>query len=282
MRWLIFLLCFWATSAVSQSYPEYRSTTVNDYADLLSPEQEAALDQRLTELRAENGVEMTVLTLTSQATFSTEQSLEAFAAGVFDTWGIGDAELNDGVLVLVLRADRAMRIELGAGYGRDWDLAARRAVDREFLPYFRQENYSRGIINGVDAVIEDIVVPFKAGEQSPVKTIALEKFLGVIAAIAVASIAVIVVIVKMFRNLINRLRKCPQCGRGGLNKTRITTATASTMMAGAGINRFHCSFCDYSMDQKFTISKVRMGSSGSSRGGFGGGRSGGGGASGRW
>jgi len=282
MRWLIFLFLFWATSALSQSYPEYRSTTVNDYADLLSPDQEAALDQRLTKLRSENGVEMTVLTLTSQATFSAEQSLEAFATGVFDTWGIGDAELNDGVLVLVLRADRAMRIELGAGYGRDWNLAAGRVVDSEFLPYFRQEDYSRGIMNGVDAVIEDIVVPFKAGEQSPVTAIALEKFLGVIAAIAVASIAMIVVIVKMFRNLITRLRKCPQCGRGGLNKTRMTTASASTMMAGAGINRFHCSFCDYSMDQKFTISKVSTRPSRSTRSGFGGGRSGGGGASGRW
>ena len=175
-----------------------------------------------------------------------------------------------------------MRIELGAGYGRDWDLAAGRVVDRDFLPYFRQENYSRGITNGVDAVIEDIVMPFKAGEQSPVRVIALEKFLGVIAAIAVGSISVIVIIVMMFRNLIQRFRKCPQCGRGGLNKTRMVTATASTMMAGAGINRFHCSFCGYSMDQKFTISKVRTRPSGSFRGGFGGGRSGGGGASGRW
>jgi hypothetical protein len=51
--------------------------------------------------------------------------IESFATNLFNAWGIGDAERNDGVLLLVARDDRLVRIELGAGYdpfdeGRLW------------------------------------------------------------------------------------------------------------------------------------------------------------------
>lgn len=282
MRVLIVIFVFWATAAISQSFPQYQSTTVNDYADLLSPDQEAELVESLTELNLETGVEMTVLTLGSQAAFAPDVSLETFATGLFNEWGIGDENRNDGVLVMVLRTDRVMRIELGAAYDHDWDLTAQRAIDRDFLPFFRNDDYGAGIVNGVDAVIDDIVLPFRAGEKSPVRAIEPKSFFGTIVAIIAGSIAAIVVIVRSFRGFIQKMRKCPQCGNGGLHKKRLITSQASLHGTGHGINRFQCDYCDYLEDLPFTISRIRTRSSGSSGGSFGGGRSGGGGASGRW
>ncbi|MDA9207272.1 TPM domain-containing protein [Octadecabacter sp.] len=282
MRWLFLIFVFLATLAGAQTFPQYQSTLVNDYANLLPPDQEAALAERLESLKAETGVEMTVLTLGAQAAFAPNLTLEQFATGLFDEWGVGHAEKNDGILVLVLRTDRAMRIELGAGYGRDWDLAAGRVVERNFLPAFRNDDYAEGILVGSQAVIDQIVVPFRAGDPSPVRAVEPRKLVTIIVTIVGGSVAMIVGIVMLFKRLIHKLRKCSNCGQGGFNKTRIVTATASTTMSGRGINRFHCDFCGHSEDRAFTISKVRTSSSRSSGGSFGGGRSGGGGASGRW
>ena len=57
---------------------------------------------------------MTIITLESQAPYAPDETLEEFATNLFNNWGIGDAARNDGILVLVLPDDRAMRIELGA------------------------------------------------------------------------------------------------------------------------------------------------------------------------
>jgi uncharacterized protein len=63
-------------------------------------------------------------------------TLEAFATALFNHWGVGKAETNDGVMILVFRDDRAMRLELGAAYGRDWDRVAQDVVERNFLNAF--------------------------------------------------------------------------------------------------------------------------------------------------
>ena len=59
---------------------------------------------------------MKIITLESQAPYAPDETLEEFATNLFNDSGIGDATRNDGILVLVLPDDRAMRIERGAGY----------------------------------------------------------------------------------------------------------------------------------------------------------------------
>ena len=106
---------------------------------------------------------MTVVTLHSQTPFAPNMSMEAFATGLFNHWGVGNAQRNDGIMVLVLPNDRAMRIELGAGYGQDWNGHAARIVQRDFLPAFRQDAYTRGIMIGSASTIQEIAIPFSEG-----------------------------------------------------------------------------------------------------------------------
>jgi hypothetical protein len=147
----------------AQSFPDYTSTTVNDFADLLPEAEERALSQRLTNLERETGVELTVVTLPTQAAYAPEMTLEAFATALFNHWGVGKAETNDGVMILVFRDDRAMRLELGAAYGRDWDRVAQDVVERHFLNAFGAGDYVRGLTWGTEQTIERIVMPFPRG-----------------------------------------------------------------------------------------------------------------------
>lgn len=107
MRWIAVLL-FLATPVWAQVYPDYDRTTITDRADLLTDAQETALAVRLEGLRRDTGIEFAVLTLKSQAPYSAAQSLEDFATGLFNHWGIGNASRNDGILVLVLSEDLSL------------------------------------------------------------------------------------------------------------------------------------------------------------------------------
>ena len=273
MRKLLFIICFWTSAALAQSYPDYQRTTVNDFADLLGPTDEARLTSQLTQLKRDTGVEMTLVTLARQSQYSSNQTLEQFATGLFNHWGVGDAARNDGVMVLILRDDRAMRIELGAAYGRDWDRAAQRVIDDHFLDAFAAGNYARGIMEGSDAVIEEIVLRFQAGDGAPSGSDSgiwlVAVFLAVFAAIKGR---------ESIGDALARLRKCPRCGRRGLRQTRRVTTAATTSTFGWGKKRVHCVHCDYETETAYAIAQI----SNRSSSGFGGGSSGGGGASGRW
>lgn len=260
---------------LAQSFPEPIGTTVNDFADLLPEADEDRLVDTLTRLDRETGVELTVVTLDTQARFAPDLTLEAFATALFDDWGVGQADTNDGVMILVLSGDRAMRIELGAAYGRDWDRVARDVVDRSFLNAFEVGDYPRGLVNGTEAVIERIVLPFRDGAEAPAGG-------GLLDGLIVGGMFLVVVLAMARRRIgdaLVRLRPCPHCGRRGLSQTRSVLGAASETAEGTGERLRACAFCGHEDRSTFTIPR-RKRSSG--RGSFGGGRSGGGGASGRW
>lgn len=133
--------------------PGYAEVYVNDYADLLDDAAEARIREDLIGLYDSTGIEMTVLTIETTGQYGHSGPIEPFATALFNAWGIGNAARNDGVLILVARDDRRMRIELGAGYARSWDARMQRVIDDAFLPRFREEAYQQGIEAGVDETV---------------------------------------------------------------------------------------------------------------------------------
>ena len=269
---MILALVFSAVSAFAQSYPEYNSTTVNDYAGLLDDASEARVVAQLEALKKDTGIEMTVLTLSRQDMFAPDITLEKFATGLFNEWGIGDKTSNDGVLVLIMKTDRAMRIELGGSYGRDWDRAAARVIDRSFLPAFKEDRYQDGIEAGVTDTINTIVTPFFAGEEPP--TGAPNNWVWAIVMAVVGGFGALI-----FKDKFVKLKKCPECGTRHLDRTRHVKNKATKMSTGDGDVITTCSKCSYRNVVPYTISRI---SSSSSKSSFGGGSSSGGGASGKW
>jgi len=126
---------------------------VNDYAEVLSEAAEAQITDKLKALKAENGTEITVLTIATRNTYGLHSSLEGFARDIFNDWGVGDANKNNGVLLLVAVEDRQARIELGSGYGSAMNETAAEILDKDILPEFAGRNFETGILQGTDAMI---------------------------------------------------------------------------------------------------------------------------------
>jgi uncharacterized protein len=166
-----------------------------------------------------------------------------------------------------------MRIELGSGFGRDWDRTTARVIDRSFLPAFKEDRYQDGIEAGVSDTIDTIITPFLAGEDAPSGNGAKNwvwlfvlPFFGGIGAL-------------IFKDKFVKLKKCPQCGTRHLSRTRHVNNSATRTSTGDGDMTTKCSNCSYRVITPYTISRISSSSKSSS---FGGGSSSGGGASGKW
>ncbi|GKY87582.1 TPM domain-containing protein [Sinisalibacter aestuarii] len=264
-------------AAVGQSWPVHETVYVNDYANIIEEGAESRITSALTSLREETGVEATVLTLHTRWGYESTGSLESFATGLFNHWGIGNAERNDGILILVVSEDREMRIELGSGYGTAFNREAQDIVDRVFLPAFRDGDFSAGIEDGTAAVISRIAQVHAAGNEPAARGGGGGGFVG---AVIGALIAVIAGISIFGRRISDRFSRCPQCGTRGIHTEKHTLEKATRKATGRGEKITTCPHCGYHATVPFTISRIS--SSSSSGGSFGGGSSSGGGASGRW
>ncbi len=267
------VLCLFPMVSIAQPYPSPISPHVNDLAQLLDTKDLAEVRGMLKLLKADTGIQMTVVTLESQAPYAPDETLEEFATNLFNDWGIGDATRNDGILVLVLPDDRAMRIELGAGYDASWNNEAGRVIDRSYLPSFRSDKYARGIKDGVAVTIALLARPYALGQPAPKSNDSPLVFIvGLFA-------AVVFTFRRWLGDRVIKLRKCPSCmHRGALSVRRTTTRNASSDAKGSGHKTLHCGRCDHSESSTYVINRR----SSSKKRGFGGGRSSGGGASGRW
>jgi uncharacterized protein len=166
-RILAFLFILLPTITYAQTYPDFETAYVNDYADIIDAETEKRLTNQLMALRQDHDVEATVLTIDSRKTYGESPSLEYFATGLFNKWGIGNSDRNDGILILVIRNDREMRVELGSGYGTGFNRAAQETIDDYFLPSFRNDKYAQGIERGTTEIIRRIALPFAEGRPEP-------------------------------------------------------------------------------------------------------------------
>jgi len=126
---------------------------VTDQAGVLSSATRGRLEETLRALEARTGAQVAVLVLPSLD----GESLEAYSVKVAQTWGLGRKGVDDGVLFLVAKNDRKMRIEVGYGLeARLTDALTRRILDGEVRPRFRQNDFDGGIEAGVDAIASAI------------------------------------------------------------------------------------------------------------------------------
>lgn len=138
-------------------YPEPVDPYVNDYARILTARDAANIRTLFTDLKRDTGIEAVVVTVNSMRDYGTgDETIESFATHLFNMWGIGDRERNNGVLILVAVGDREMRIELGSGYGSAFNAKMREVINEHMLPSFRRNEYSQGIYRGARAVIGEL------------------------------------------------------------------------------------------------------------------------------
>jgi uncharacterized protein len=144
----ITLIALMVFPALAQDYPKPVGY-VNDFANILSPETNSSLEARLSLLEKETSSEVTFVSVETIG----NSTLEEFAAGLFQDWGIGKKEKDNGVLFLVSLLEGDMRIEVG--YGLEsiiTDGRAGRILDQDVLPLMDQGDIDQAIENGLTAI----------------------------------------------------------------------------------------------------------------------------------
>lgn len=154
-NWVIVATLFLFSFSSAQAYISPGSPTgfVNDYADILTAEQEANLESRLGALAAGEGSEMAIVSIPNLGA----DTVENYAVSLFAEWGIGKKATDNGLLLLVAVEEREMRIEVGYGLeGTITDAQAYWIIRDVITPVFKNGDYYTGISGAVDKVSEAI------------------------------------------------------------------------------------------------------------------------------
>ncbi len=123
---------------------------VTDLTATLTPTQRATLEARLKEFELRKGSQIAVLIVPT----TKPEAIEQYSIRVVDQWKLGRKGVADGLLLLVAKDDRKIRIEVGRGLeGVVPDAVARRVTAEVIAPYFRNNDFAGGIDAGVSRLI---------------------------------------------------------------------------------------------------------------------------------
>lgn len=138
----------WGSAVWSQ--PQLNSRVV-ETTGTLTADQQSALTRKLADFEAKRGTQIVVVVIAS----TYPEDISAYANRVSNLWKIGRHDVGDGVLLVVAKNDRKLRIEVSKALeGAIPDLAAKRVIDQAITPHFKQGQFATGISDGVDELME--------------------------------------------------------------------------------------------------------------------------------
>ena len=145
----ILLSLFFASSIFALSVPNLTSPII-DNANLISDGVEQNINNQLEDLSDSTGIQLAVLTIPTLE----GEVLESYSMKVAETWKLGSAEKDTGVLLLIALEERSIRIEVGYGLeGVLTDTKCGLIIRNVIAPEFRNGNYQAGIVNAVNNMV---------------------------------------------------------------------------------------------------------------------------------
>ena len=156
---LFLLLLPWTVCALD--VPQL-SAHVNDYAGMLSPAAKQELERSLTDFERSDSTQIVVLTIPTLG----GENLEEFSIKVAEAWRIGQKGVDNGVIFLIAKEERQIRIEVGRGLeGKMTDLVSGRIIRGEISPRFKTGDIDDGVIAGVSAIMAVAKGEYKAAPR---------------------------------------------------------------------------------------------------------------------
>lgn len=159
--WLLCGLLAWPLAGLTQSLqpiPPLSARVIDQTATLTEP-QRRALEDKLAAFERERGSQVVVLLVRSTA----PEDITDYTQRLGDAWNIGRQEVGDGVLLVVAKDDRTLRIATAkAVEGAIPDLIAHRIIEGAITPRFKQGDFAGGIDAGVDQILARL-----KGEELP-------------------------------------------------------------------------------------------------------------------
>lgn len=145
----IFLGFAFAAGAQERQAIPALSTRVTDLTGTLSANQRSTLEAKLAGIERQKGAQVAVLLVPTVQ----PETVSEYAVRVVEAWKLGRKGIDDGVLLLIAKNDRKLRIEVGYGLeGALTDAAAKRIISDLISPRFAQGDFYGGIEAGVDAI----------------------------------------------------------------------------------------------------------------------------------
>lgn len=136
--------------AFAQTFPAKPNRLVNDYTQTLSQDQVSQLEQKLVAFNDSTSTQIAVVIIKSLEGYDVAD----YTVRLAESWGVGGATNNNGVILLVSLGDRKVTIQTGYGVeGALPDAIARRIIENEITPNFKSGDYFAGINQGTDAII---------------------------------------------------------------------------------------------------------------------------------
>ncbi len=156
--WLTLALML-SPAQAQQAVPSLTGHVI-DQAATLDAAQLMQLENKLAAFEREAGTQIVLLLVPS----TQPEDIASYANRVANSWKIGRKEVGDGLLLIVAKNDRKVRIEVAKTLeGAVPDLAARRVIDQTLTPHFRQGDF----VGGLDAATEQLMAQIR-GEALPV------------------------------------------------------------------------------------------------------------------
>lgn len=235
---------------------------VHDYAGWLSPQETGALEQKLRAYHDSTTTQIVVMIRPDIGDY--DKSSYAFELG--NRWGIGRADKDNGVVMLIKTVPPDRGIFIATGYGTEGalpDILAGRIIRNTIGPYFRQEQYYQGINAGVDEIIQALSGEFSVEPSKPMSKAAALFIVFFIALIFFVILGIIVYRLRKFSQVITH------DGTKPVSRKRKDSFGGGWWMGGGGFGGGGGGWGG-------------GGGFGGGGGGFGGGSFGGGGAGGDW
>ncbi len=229
-----------------RGYGSSANSWISDTANLISPESEAKLNQMLSALEAENGTEMAIVTVEQTAPAA---SPRAFTTDLFNAWGVGKADADNGVVFLISRGDR--RAEVVVGYGLESVLTTskiEKLLQRQAVPNFKQGDYDQGILDASKAIVSELSDGAVASTSGSSNQAGLAKILVALGGGGLALVGV------WFRR---PLKKCSRCQNPlqKMSTSQLSAHLSDAQKVAIDINSAHysgwqCSDCNFSTVQR--------------------------------
>jgi len=259
---ILLIIVLISGSVFSQDIPEQPQPPrlVNDFIGLLSTQQNNFLERKLVAFNDTNSTQIAVVIVSSLNGYD----ISDYAQRLAQKWGIGRKEHENGAIIILKpkTANEKGEIDIDVGYGLEPiipDITAKRIIENEMIPHFRQNDYFGGLDAATDIIIELAAGHFSADEYQ-------KRTKG---GSPVGFLVPIIVMIIIF-SMINRKRR----GHYSSGSSSLPFWLALGMMSSMG-GRHSGSFGNFSSGSGGF-------GGGGSFGGFGGGSFGGGGASGSW
>lgn len=168
---LLFLLftTFLANAQDLKSIPGLNNKRVVDETGTFSASQIESMNQQLAEFEREKGSQIVVLFVKT----TEPEAIEQYSIRVAEQWEIGRKGVDDGVIIIVAKNDRRMRIEVGYGLeGAIPDAYANRIINEIMKPEFRAGDFYQGVAKAIDAIEglingEDLPEPTHVSKRRP-------------------------------------------------------------------------------------------------------------------